>query len=152
VVAKQLKLSDVHHLIASIGQGDTPVLTVLRALHPELEAPQEPAKAPSAFERLVDRMRGNGKGVRIQGRRRADGAVRAVLPPVPGDPVVGYVTRGPRGEHPSRRLPEPAPARARAGAAAGDRLAGDGGESASPCASPSRATTAAGSTPTWLRP
>ncbi|HZF69070.1 MAG TPA: bifunctional (p)ppGpp synthetase/guanosine-3',5'-bis(diphosphate) 3'-pyrophosphohydrolase [Gemmatirosa sp.] len=94
VVAKQLKLSDVHHLIASIGQGDTPVLTVLRALHPELEAPQEPAKAPSAFERLVDRMRGNGKGVRIQG---ADGLMvryAQCCQPVPGDPVVGYVTRG----------------------------------------------------------
>jgi GTP pyrophosphokinase len=94
VVAKQLKLNDVHHLIASIGQGDTPVLTVLRALHPELEAPQEPAKAPSAFERLVDRMRGNGKGVRIQG---ADGLMvryAQCCQPVPGDPVVGYVTRG----------------------------------------------------------
>jgi GTP pyrophosphokinase len=93
-IAKTLKLGDVNHLIASIGQGDTPVMTVLRALHPELEAAPEPPKAPSAFERLVDRMRGTGKGVRIQG---ADGLMvryAQCCQPVPGDPVVGYVTRG----------------------------------------------------------
>jgi GTP pyrophosphokinase len=92
--AKQLKLGDVHHLIASIGQGDTPVLSVLRMLYPELEAQAEPPKPPSAFERLVDRMRGGDKGVRIQG---ADGLMvryAQCCQPVPGDPVVGYVTRG----------------------------------------------------------
>ncbi|MDF1503920.1 bifunctional (p)ppGpp synthetase/guanosine-3',5'-bis(diphosphate) 3'-pyrophosphohydrolase [Roseisolibacter sp. H3M3-2] len=94
VVAKQLKLQDVTHLIASIGQGDVPVLQVLRALHPEIEPTPEPAKPASAFERLVDRVRGNGKGVRIQG---ADGLMvryAQCCQPVPGDPVVGYVTRG----------------------------------------------------------
>ncbi|MGZ8458240.1 MAG: TGS domain-containing protein, partial [Gemmatirosa sp.] len=93
-IARQLKLQDVTHLIASIGQGDVPVLQVLRALHPELEPTPEPAKPASAFERLVDRMRGGGKGVKIQG---ADGLMvryAQCCQPVPGDPVVGYVTRG----------------------------------------------------------
>jgi GTP diphosphokinase / guanosine-3',5'-bis(diphosphate) 3'-diphosphatase len=83
----------VTHLLASIGQGDVQVLEVLKALHPDLDGAPPEAK-PSAFERLVDRMRGSSKGVRIQG---ADGLMvryAQCCQPVPGDAVVGYVTRG----------------------------------------------------------
>jgi len=94
-VAKQLGLSDVRHLIASIGQGDVNTSQVFRLLYPEAdETPDQPAKAASAFERLVDRMRGTTRGVRIQG---VDGLMirySQCCQPVPGDPVVGYVTRG----------------------------------------------------------
>jgi GTP diphosphokinase / guanosine-3',5'-bis(diphosphate) 3'-diphosphatase len=92
-VAKALNLNDTHHLMASLGQGDVHALQVLKALHPGLEA-AEPSTKPSAFERLVDRMRGGSKGVRIQG---ADGLMvryAQCCQPVPGDPVIGYVTRG----------------------------------------------------------
>jgi GTP pyrophosphokinase len=93
--AKQLKLTDAGHLIASLGQGDVGVVQLLRILYPEIDPAEEP-KPASAFERLVDRVRGNGtsKGVRIQG---ADGLMvryAQCCQPVPGDPVVGYVTRG----------------------------------------------------------
>ena len=92
-VAKALGLTDVNHLLASIGQGDVHAGQVLKLLHPDLEA-AEAAQKPSAFERLVDRMRGGSRGVRIQG---ADGLMvryAQCCQPVPGDPVVGYVTRG----------------------------------------------------------
>jgi GTP diphosphokinase / guanosine-3',5'-bis(diphosphate) 3'-diphosphatase len=92
-VAKALNLNDTHHLMASLGQGDVHALQVLKVLHPGLEA-AEPSAKPSAFERLVDRMRGGSKGVRIQG---VDGLMvryAQCCQPVPGDPVIGYVTRG----------------------------------------------------------
>jgi GTP diphosphokinase / guanosine-3',5'-bis(diphosphate) 3'-diphosphatase len=91
-VAKALNLNDSTHLLASIGQGDVQIHAVLKQLHPELESP-EPPKTPSMVERLVDRVRGS-KGVRIQG---VDGVMvryAQCCQPVPGDPVVGYVTRG----------------------------------------------------------
>jgi len=91
-VAKALNLTDTTHLMASIGQGDVQVIAVLKQLHPELETP-EPPKPPSIVERLVDRVRGS-KGVRIQG---VDGVMvryAQCCQPVPGDAVVGYVTRG----------------------------------------------------------
>jgi guanosine-3',5'-bis(diphosphate) 3'-pyrophosphohydrolase len=94
VAARALKLKDATHVVASIGQGDVQVLQVLRVLHPQLEAAPEPAKAPGTIERLVDRVRGTSRGVRIQG---ADGLLvryAQCCQPVPGDPVVGYVTRG----------------------------------------------------------
>jgi GTP pyrophosphokinase len=90
--ARSLNLTDSTHLLASIGQGDVNVLQVLKFVHPDLDTNPEAAK-PSALERLVDRVRGS-KGVRIQG---VDGLMvryAQCCQPVPGDPVVGYVTRG----------------------------------------------------------
>jgi GTP diphosphokinase / guanosine-3',5'-bis(diphosphate) 3'-diphosphatase len=92
-VAKLLKLKDATHLIASVGAGDVHVMQVLKALHPDLET-AEPAEKQSTLERIVDRVRGTGKGIRIQG---ADGLLvrySQCCQPVPGDQVVGYVTRG----------------------------------------------------------
>jgi GTP pyrophosphokinase len=93
-VAISLNLTDVNHLIASLAQGDINVVQVLKALYPDDETATETPAKQSAFERLVDRMRGGTKGVRIQG---VDGLMvryAQCCQPVPGDPVVGYVTRG----------------------------------------------------------
>jgi GTP pyrophosphokinase len=93
LVAKELSLNDVEHLMASIGQGDVHALQALKILHPDLDQTDGPTK-PSALERLVDRVRRGSKGVRVQG---ADGLMvryAQCCQPVPGDPVVGYVTRG----------------------------------------------------------
>ena len=92
-IAKLLKLKDATHLIASVGAGDVHVMQILKALHPDLET-AEPVEKQSTLERIVDRVRGTGKGIRIQG---ADGLLvrySQCCQPVPGDQVVGYVTRG----------------------------------------------------------
>jgi GTP diphosphokinase / guanosine-3',5'-bis(diphosphate) 3'-diphosphatase len=89
--AHELGLTDTTHLLASIGQGDVNVSLAIKHLYPDAEE-GEPAK-PNVFERFVDRVRGS-KGVRIQG---VDGLMvryAQCCQPVPGDPVVGYVTRG----------------------------------------------------------
>jgi len=90
-----LKLNDGSHLLASIAQGDVSVTNLLRAVHPDLDETKEPSLKPSPIERLVERFRGRqGKAIRIQG---ADGLMvryAQCCQPVPGDSVVGYVTRG----------------------------------------------------------
>jgi GTP pyrophosphokinase len=94
IAARALKLKDPTHVVASVGQGDVQVMQVLRAIHPQLETSPEPPKEPSTIERIVDRVRGTSRGVRIQG---ADGLLvryAQCCQPVPGDRVVGYVTRG----------------------------------------------------------
>ncbi|HXG71746.1 MAG TPA: bifunctional (p)ppGpp synthetase/guanosine-3',5'-bis(diphosphate) 3'-pyrophosphohydrolase [Gemmatimonadaceae bacterium] len=91
-VAKALHLTDLNHLIASIGQGDLNASQVLRELYPETEGAPDPKPGP--LDWLVDRVRGAPKGVRIQG---VDGMMvryAQCCQPVPGDSVVGYVTRG----------------------------------------------------------
>jgi GTP diphosphokinase / guanosine-3',5'-bis(diphosphate) 3'-diphosphatase len=90
--AKALHLSDVTHLIASIGQGDLNIGQVLKLLYPEDEVNADPKAGP--LDWIVDRVRGAPKGVRIQG---VDGLMvryAQCCQPVPGDEVVGYVTRG----------------------------------------------------------
>jgi GTP pyrophosphokinase len=91
IAARALGLTNVTQLFASIGQGDVNVTLALKHLFPNLDESEQPK--PTAFERLVDKMRGT-KGVRIQG---VDGLMvryAQCCQPVPGDPVVGYVTRG----------------------------------------------------------
>ena len=90
--AKALHLSDINHLIASIGQGDLNIVQVLRHLYPESEVSVETKTGP--IDWIVDKVRGEPKGVRIQG---VDGLMiryAQCCQPVPGDEVVGYVTRG----------------------------------------------------------
>jgi GTP pyrophosphokinase len=92
-VAKSLNLNDASHLIKSIGQGDLGIVQVIKLMYPETQTPEVPAKA-GPLDWLVDKMRGSPKGVRIQG---VDGLMvryAQCCQPVPGDPVVGYVTRG----------------------------------------------------------
>jgi GTP pyrophosphokinase len=89
--AKALGLQDLRHLLASVGQGDIGVIQAIKHIYPEQESTELPK--PNAFDRFVDRVRGT-KGVRIQG---VDGLMvryAQCCQPVPGDPVVGYVTRG----------------------------------------------------------
>jgi GTP pyrophosphokinase len=94
--AEGLKLADHPHVYASIGKGDITVTQLLKVIYPDLDETTEFALRPSALERLIDRMRrpGPSKGLRVQG---ADGLLvryAQCCQPVPGDRVVGYVTRG----------------------------------------------------------
>jgi len=116
-VAKVLGYNRASDLYAALGRGDTGPAAVLRELWPDW-SPSAPQRPASAFDRLVSRVRKKPKGVRIQG---VDGLMvrySQCCQPVPGDDVIGYITRG-RGvsihrtdcpnvlqlaEHPERRV------------------------------------------------
>ena len=115
-VARALDFVDKEHLFAALGRGDLGPSPVLRELWPD--APQVPARPQSAFDRLVSRVRGKTRGVRIQGMDNVMVRYSQCCQPVPGDKVIGYITRG-RGisihrtdcpnvlslaEHPERRV------------------------------------------------
>jgi guanosine-3',5'-bis(diphosphate) 3'-pyrophosphohydrolase len=92
-VAKAMDLPDAAHLFAALGRGDVGPQAVFRELWGET-APAGPPKPPSAFDRLVDRVRGKPKGVRIQGMDNLMVRYSQCCQPVPGDTVTGYITRG----------------------------------------------------------
>ncbi|HSJ14695.1 MAG TPA: bifunctional (p)ppGpp synthetase/guanosine-3',5'-bis(diphosphate) 3'-pyrophosphohydrolase [Longimicrobiales bacterium] len=114
--ARALNYQDFEQVYLALGRGDVGPSAILRELFPEEEsAPPRPA---TAFERLMDRVRGGGKGVRIQGLDNTLVRYSQCCQPVPGDEVIGYITRG-RGisihrndcpnvlnlsEHPERRV------------------------------------------------
>lgn len=90
--AEALSLPDFDHVVAALGRGDVGPTAVLKELYPEEEAPPEP-RDPSTFEKLVQRVRGP-KGVRIQGLDNLMVRYSQCCQPVPGDDVIGYITRG----------------------------------------------------------
>jgi guanosine-3',5'-bis(diphosphate) 3'-pyrophosphohydrolase len=95
--AATLKLQDVSHLYASLAQGDVNVTQVLRTLYPDFDERDDAALKASPLERLLERVKSiapSPRGLKIQG---VDGVMvryAACCQPVPGDKVVGYVTRG----------------------------------------------------------
>src|SRR5690606_32547840 len=90
--AESLSLPGAEHVYAALGRGDLGLSAILKELYPD----QEPvaSKPPTAFERLVERVRGGGRGVRIQGLDNLMVRYSQCCQPVPGDSVVGYITRG----------------------------------------------------------
>jgi GTP pyrophosphokinase len=66
---------------------------VMKTLFPDLPGEALAEKPPTIFGRVIDRFR-LGRGIKIQG---VDGLMvryAQCCQPVPGDPVVGYVTQG----------------------------------------------------------
>ncbi len=91
--ADRLALGDTTGLYRAVGSGDLSIGQVFRALFPSRGSEELTAPKPTAFGRVIERIR-LGRGVRVQG---ADGIVvryAQCCQPVPGDRVVGYVTQG----------------------------------------------------------
>ncbi|MGE5759627.1 MAG: RelA/SpoT family protein [Gemmatimonadota bacterium] len=91
--AATLSVGSAEQLEAVLGRGDVALGLVMRALYPDLPPEDLQAPKPTAFGRVIQRLR-LGRGIRIQG---VDGLMvryAQCCQPVPGDPVVGYVTQG----------------------------------------------------------
>jgi GTP pyrophosphokinase len=91
--AEGLGLNNFEQVYAALGRGELGPSAILRELFPE-EDGAEPTRQPTAFERFVDRVRGTGRGVRIQGLDNMMVRYSQCCQPVPGDDVTGYITRG----------------------------------------------------------
>jgi GTP pyrophosphokinase len=80
-------------LYQALGRGDVQLAQVIQALFPDRKQEElEPAK-PTVFGRVLDRLRLR-RGVRVQGIDGLMVRYAQCCQPVPGDPVVGYVTQG----------------------------------------------------------
>jgi GTP pyrophosphokinase len=91
--AAALSLGGANALYQAVGSGDVPTGQVIRALFPDRVTEDLQPPKPTVVGRVLDRFR-LGRGVRIQG---VDGLMvryAQCCQPVPGDAVVGYVTRG----------------------------------------------------------
>src|SRR3989441_1186290 len=91
--ATTLSVGTPERLQAALGRGDVALGTMMRALYPDLPADELQPPKPTAFGRVIQRLR-LGRGIKIQG---VDGLMVRYAPccqPVPGVRVVGYVTQG----------------------------------------------------------
>jgi GTP pyrophosphokinase len=91
--AQRLSVQSVETLYSVLGRGDTPIGQVMKALFPDHSTQELQAPKPTRFGRVIDRIR-LGRGVKVHG---VDGLMvryAQCCQPVPGDPVVGFVTKG----------------------------------------------------------
>ncbi len=90
--AQSFGLSDVSVLLANIGQGEVSPQAVVSRLYPEPVV--EPGVVVSTAERLKQLARPAVRGIRVQGVGNVMIQFAHCCDPVPGDPIVGLITRG----------------------------------------------------------
>lgn len=89
VWASEMNYPGAEGLLAALGSGTLAASTLFNRFHPKPPEPELPASAPE----FADRARG-AKGIRIQNLNNMMFRFANCCQPVPGEAVVGYVTRG----------------------------------------------------------
>lgn len=92
--AEELGYPDFDHVHAALGRGDVGPTAVLRALFPDQDPVEMTRRQPTALQRLAEKLIRTNRGVRIQGMENLMVRYSQCCQPVPGDDVIGYVTRG----------------------------------------------------------
>ncbi|MFC1568600.1 RelA/SpoT family protein [bacterium] len=93
-VAKKLGRPSVEKLYADIGQGELSFHRILEILDPEKYQSEVKPKKAKIIDRFVTRARDSAKGVRVQGMDHLLIRFAQCCHPVPGDQIVGYITKG----------------------------------------------------------
>ena len=79
---------------AAIGRGDIQIGQVMKAIYPDLTIEEiHSPKPPTGFGKVIERLR-LGRGIKIHGVEGLMVRYAQCCQPVPGDPVIGYVTQG----------------------------------------------------------
>jgi len=93
--AEKLGYDSIDALYAATARGEVSLTRATRAIYPAETAPEETERSPSPLDRLVEKVwSGSGKGIRIQGLDNLVIRYSQCCQPVPGDQVIGYITRG----------------------------------------------------------
>jgi guanosine-3',5'-bis(diphosphate) 3'-pyrophosphohydrolase len=87
--AEHLDQKSVENMFAALGSGALAARNVINLYHSE----EVPEATPGIVGRIVDKMRGS-KGVRVQGMTNMMFRFAGCCQPVPGEDIVGFITRG----------------------------------------------------------
>ncbi len=85
-----LSYTSSEQMLAELGSGDLALGSLMFKLYPQEEATQE---KPSIIKKFVDKARG-GKGIRVEGMGNMMFRFANCCQPVPGERIVGFITRG----------------------------------------------------------
>ena len=92
--AERLGYAEFDQVLSALGRGDVGPAAIIRALYPDEDPHDVVNRSPSALERIADRIRRSNRGVRIQGMDNLMIRYSLCCQPVPGDQVIGYITKG----------------------------------------------------------
>ena len=88
-------MANIEQLYAKLGQGDISIQKIMKELAPDQPALHEKEEEKGTlFQRFVTRARGSAKGIRVQGMDHLLIRFAKCCHPVPGDPIVGFITKG----------------------------------------------------------
>jgi len=89
-LAAMMGQTNTEQMFAALGSGSVSVHTLLNKLKPAEEKEEE----PTLVRRFIDHARGASKGIRVRGVGNLMFRFASCCQPVPGEKIVGYVTRG----------------------------------------------------------
>lgn len=90
-LAQSFGLSDGNQLLSAIGRGEISIQSVVSKIAPEKVVT---LKDDSVLKRFLNRARGSANGVRVQGLDNLLINFANCCQPVPGDKILGFVSRG----------------------------------------------------------
>ena len=93
-LAKEYGLPDANRLYAAIGRGEYAATQIAQRLLPDEAEPEKKPPKESVLTRFVDRMRRSRGGVKVKGIDNLLIRFAQCCQPVPGDPIIGFITRG----------------------------------------------------------
>ena len=93
-VARELGFAGFDEALAALARGDIGPSAVIRAFFPGEDPAAVVKRSPSALERIADKIRKSNDSVTIQGMGDLMVRYSQCCQPVPGDDVIGYITRG----------------------------------------------------------
>ena len=93
-VAGKLGFKSFNETLAALARGDIGPSAVIRGFYPDEDPSKVVKRSPSALERIADKIRRSNRSVTIQGMDNLMIRYSQCCQPVPGDKVIGYITRG----------------------------------------------------------
>lgn len=100
-VTKQLKAGTEEEMFAACGYGGIPVSTVLLRLIELYKKSKEAEESKRSTEQIIEKLKAqgpkttkNGTGVLVKGEAGVMVRMAKCCNPVPGDDIIGYITRG----------------------------------------------------------
>ena len=100
-VTKQLKAGTEEEMFAASGYGGIPVSTVLLRLIELYKKSKEAEESKRSTEQIIEKLKAqgpkttkNGTGVLVKGEAGVMVRMAKCCSPVPGDDIIGYITRG----------------------------------------------------------
>ena len=100
-VTKQLKTCTEEEMFAACGYGGIPVSTVLLRLIELYKKSKEAEESKHSTEQIIEKLKAqgpkttkNGTGVLVKGEAGVMVRMAKCCSPVPGDDIIGYITRG----------------------------------------------------------
>jgi GTP pyrophosphokinase len=93
-VAKEIGKPSLQTLYAELGHGDASLQKVIECLDPEKLLYSRKGKKQNIFKRFVSKASGSNKGIRVQGIDNLLIGFAQCCQPIPGDSIVGFITKG----------------------------------------------------------